>query len=579
MFTLPESGLADLSDDALRELEAEGRNAFNDLSIDEDSTAEQIAEAETVADAVDTVRGELAARATAAKERADKVAALSERMAEPEDEEEPVEDEAPIVEVPVEDAEDEEEEEMAVEALPLPQTPEAAPVAEETTPDAEASTTTQEGDVESTTEQPEAVAAAASPSERAAQNASTPSIPKAPAVLIASAAPDVPDHSTGQRLDGIEGITAAVTARLSSLDRSGGSPHKQRLGAVRLTRTFDDAHRQEAFRSDDEMLDAVYASALENQHLVAAAGWGSPSETLYGLCSGDNTTDGTLSIPEFSVSRGGIRYTKGTDYSVVAAAIGFDHTEAEVIADTPKGAYTVPTPSFTDVRLEAVGVVVRAGLLQRVGYPEQIADIVQKALIAHQHKVSAKSIAAISAAAGTALTPVDEAALSSTLDSLLFAAESMRQIHRLSDSRVFEVILPHWMKEALKAEIGRRTARPGIAVTDAEVKEYFSSRNLAVQFVYGLDELTTPAVKPPDTATALIYPAGSWMRGQTDVANLDTVYDSTLLNTNEYTALFTEEGVLNVQKCLGTYKLTIPVSATGRTGWANLDQKFGVVEA
>jgi hypothetical protein len=556
-FNLPESGLADLSDDALRELEAEGVAAFKALDINEDSDSDTITEGERIADAVDTVRAELTARAEAAAERAEKVVSLQDRMKE-------VEPEAEVVET---------------ETATTDDTPEVVvtetPTAEDDTP-AVTDTAAPEATVEDTQE---AVAASASPAERAAANAPAPRLPKESAVLIASAAPDVPDFSTGQKLDGIEAVTAAVTARLSSMDRSGGTPHKQRLGAVRLTRSFDEAHRQDTYRSDDEMLDAIYASALENQSLVAAAGWSSPSETMYDLCSGDNTTDGTLSIPEFSVSRGGIRYTKGTDYSVVDAAVGFDHTEAEVIADTAKGSYTVPTPSFTDLRLDAVGVVVRAGLLQRVGYPEQIADVVQKALIAHQHKVSAKTIGVISTAAGAALTPVDEAALSSTLDSLLFAAESIRQINRLSDSRVFEVIVPHWMKIALKAEIGRRTARPGIAVSDAEVNDYFSSRNLAVQFVYGLDDLTTPAVEPQTSTTALIYPAGSWMRGQTDVANLDTIYDSTLLNTNQYTALFTEEGILAVQKCLQTYKLTIPVTITGRTGAASLDQPFGVVEA
>jgi hypothetical protein len=49
----------------------------------------------------------------------------------------------------------------------------------------------------------------------------------------------------------------------------------------------------------------------------------------------------------------------------------------------------------------------------------------------------------------------------------------------------------------------------------------------------------------------LAYPAGTWLRGSDDTIRLETIYDSTKLSTNQYTALFTEEGVLVAQVCNG----------------------------
>ena len=590
MFTLPESGLADLSDDALRELEAEGRNAFNDLDISDESTAEQIAEAEAIADAVDAVRGEMGNREAAATERADKIAQLSERMAEEseEDAEDEPEEDAPVAE------EDDEEPEMAAEEAPVEpvaasdETPDTAVVEDTPTVEADVATDipTEGADVAESTEQPEAVAAAASPSERAAQNAGTPSIPTAPSrlSLVASVAPDVPGIPAGTDAHSIEGIVAAVEARVSRMKGQQGQGY-QRFGTLAFNRQFPEELRQDNYRDDTELFEAATRSAKMSsaESLVAAAGWGATSETMYDLCN-DTATDGLISLPEFQVSRGGIRYTAGTDYSTVYAGVGFDLTEAEVIAESPtKGSYEVPTPSFVDARLDAVGIVIRAGILQRVGYPEQIADVIAKAMVAHANKVNAKVVAAILAGSGTPLTPVEEGAFYSTLDSLVFIAESIRTKHRLADSRAMEVKLARWVKPTIKADLARRTARPSAAVSDAEVNEWFTSRNLSVEFIYGLDELDTSSalqVGPKAETTALIYPSGTWANGVSDVANLDTIYDSTLLYTNEYTALFVEEGILTVARCNHeSAAATLPVSATGMAANNTLDQAFGTVEA
>jgi hypothetical protein len=50
------------------------------------------------------------------------------------------------------------------------------------------------------------------------------------------------------------------------------------------------------------------------------------------------------------------------------------------------------------------------------------------------------------------------------------------------------------------------------------------------------------------------------------VVNLDTIYDSTLLATNEYTALFAEDGWAVLQTCPDARQYTVEVDVSGCVG-------------
>nr|DAR83464.1 MAG TPA: hypothetical protein [Caudoviricetes sp.] len=47
---------------------------------------------------------------------------------------------------------------------------------------------------------------------------------------------------------------------------------------------------------------------------------------------------------------------------------------------------------------------------------------------------------------------------------------------------------------------------------------------------------------------------------------MDTVYDSTLLGQNDYTALFTEEGYLVAKRGHDARVVTVPINPNGGTG-------------
>ena len=64
----------------------------------------------------------------------------------------------------------------------------------------------------------------------------------------------------------------------------------------------------------------------------------------------------------------------------------------------------------------------------------------------------------------------------------------------------------------------------------------------------------------------LLYSAGTWVRGSNDIITLDTLYDSTLLANNDYTALFTEEGWLVAKRGVDSRLVTVNITANGGYG-------------
>lgn len=333
--------------------------------------------------------------------------------------------------------------------------------------------------------------------------------------------------------------------------------------------------------SQDTIFELVKEAGNEKRltggSLTAAAGWCAPSETVYDLCANEST-DGIWDIPELQVRRGGLNFTKGPDFSDIYALGGFDLTEAEVEAGTEKTCWAVPCPDFTDVRLDAVGICITAGLLQRAAYPEIVDRYLQGGVIAHQHRIAAKLIADANTVAGAALslTNVFPNALS-LLHALELVAEGERQRYRLPFGATLEVVLPRWIRPALRADLANRTGVELTNVTDAQLNAHFTNRGLRVQFVYNYQPLTLTsnvAADYPSTLEALIYPAGTFTKLTDDVISLSTVYDSTNLKVNAYTALFFEEGVALANTCWAPRRISLPLSVSGLTAAANINQDW-----
>lgn len=310
---------------------------------------------------------------------------------------------------------------------------------------------------------------------------------------------------------------------------------------------------------------------LPGGSLVAAAGWCAPSEILYDLFELENGTAGILDLPEVQISRGGIQFSPGPDFSAIWGGTGYFHqTEAQVIAATVKPCMVVPCPTFSEKRLEVEGVCITGAFLQDRGYPEMVARFTRGVMIAHRRKMNAFKIAQV--VAGSTLVNYDAAALvalsvetddHSLASRLLWITEiqitDYRYKHRMADDAMLEVLLPSWLRLVIRADVQRRTgtsAEEAFDITNQMIDGWMRMRGARVQWLYDWQDVysggsatlsfggSTLTRTPPRTVDMVIYAAGTFVAGVADVIRLDTVYDSTNLALNQYTQLFTEEGIL-----------------------------------
>jgi len=539
------SNLAELSDERLAEYVSGLRSAFSALVENETPTAEQVTQAEQYADAIEAAVTEQQGREAATAELAARHEALRSRFsdttAEPEGEGEGDESAEPTDEEVAEDGDS---------------GGDSGGSGDTTT----ASATTRPANV-----------------RELARRTTRPPAPRRTANPISiTAAADVPEFATGSALDGMEAVGTALVNRMRGFGTPSGDGETENLhhyGVATFRLDFPRDLTIDRGSDDMEVLSRAQSeSRLPGNSLVAAGGWCAPSETLYDLCTSE-TSEGILSVPEVNVARGGIRYTSGPDFSTIYTNVGFSQTEAQAISGTSKTCYEVPCPSFTDVRLDVVGLCIKAPILTNVAYPELVQRWLSGSMVAHQHKVNAKVIAALATAAGAAkvITGLGSTA-SDTLGGLELIADGIRQKYRMSMSASLEVVLPFWAKGAIRSDLANRQGQSSSdAVTDQQITAHFAARNLAVQFVYDWQDLAAPpAVAYPTTFNALMYPAGTFIKGTSDVISLNAVYDSASLATNVYTALFFEEGVLVAKMCNEAALVTLPVCNAGRVGAANL---------
>lgn len=418
------------------------------------------------------------------------------------------------------------------------------------------------------------------------------------------AAPNLAAVNAGTVFENI-GEVARAAERQFALHPSGGSGQQFiRTPVMYLEREFPPELRVREGMNHEAIMDvfdtAADQSKLPGGSLVAAAGWCAPSEIDYGLFELEGTA-GMLSLPEAQISRGGIQFTTGPDFSTIFGGSGYWHqTEAQVQAATSKPCMVISCPSFTEKRLEVEGVCITGAFLQDRGYPEMVARFVRGALKAHARKMNIFKINQLVAGstlfdytnianlAATTTEFKDLSVVNRLLGILDIQAVDYRYKYRMDPEATLEVVLPDWLIASVRADISRRTGiSPADAqnVTRAMFNSWMTDRNLRAQWIYDwLDAYNTTNTSIvgqtagiytlPTTVEALLYAPGTWVAGVSDVVRLDTVYDSTNLALNQYTQLFTEEGILVAKRGFESRRIKTTIDPSGVTS-ATVDMTTG----
>lgn len=320
---------------------------------------------------------------------------------------------------------------------------------------------------------------------------------------------------------------------------------------------------------------------LPHGSLTAAGGWCAPSEQLYDFCEVPQATD-LVSLPEIAIRRGGVRWPVEPDLSEIFNSFQFFFTEPQLEAVDVEGNPTaikqcveIPCPDeFEELRLNAVGYCVEAGILQNQGWPELIEWFMRSLTQEHFRALSRRTVTDMVAGSTAVTIPVDAqiAAGSSVLNSLALMATNLRLDRGLGRTATIEGVAPSWLHEVIRADLANQAGTDSKAVTDAQITSWLTARNIALQFVGDWQTRGTgqpgnlQTVVYPGTVNVLLYPAGTWFRSLSNVIELGVMYPKEQLQVNRYTRFFTEDAIAVGKRCNQSLNVTIPICPSGAIG-------------
>lgn len=401
-----------------------------------------------------------------------------------------------------------------------------------------------------------------------AQHAPAPKVPEKRLAVTASV--DIPGVAHGSNLTGIDALTEVVSRKAKSMPVTRGNPNNQLVASVRndFEHTLDERSSPAQVK---ELFDYL-TSPEKQQALVAGGGWCAPSEIRYDFfniaCS-----SGLIDLPTVGVTRGGIQFPVSPSLADTVNSIAFggfavtfngdsvpwlwteDDDIAAATGSPTKPCVRVPCPTFDEERLELYGICLTAGNLADSAYPEATQNMIQLLMAAHEHAINAR-ILSLMVAASSAVTSITggaatDAAAPRIYNAVGLAATDYRERYGMCLDDVLEVVLPAWVREVIRADLAWKAGVELQAVPNSEIDSYFTARNVRVQWVddwqvrgSGQFGNATAMTAWPTTVDFLIYAAGTFIHGNGMSLDLGVVRDSVLNETNDHTALWSEEAHL-----------------------------------
>ncbi|MYV26384.1 major capsid protein [Rhodococcus sp. DSM 6344] len=422
----------------------------------------------------------------------------------------------------------------------------------------------------------------------------TPDAPRA--TIIASA--DVAGFGQGQNLSTSD-LARAANVKLQGFPQVRVPNQEYSVPVASISIPFEEQLTADG-KNDQEAIDyAADTSRLEGGSLVAA-GWCAPSETLYEL--GGILADasaGLVDLPEVQAKRGGLRFTEGPDYAAIygdptfgfiqtepqsIAGTGFTTATGGTVAGTEKPFYRVPCPEFTDVRAEAVGLGVVAGILANDAYPEVTQEVVEHGLIAHAHRINTRTLNRQATLSGAPIAlALGPSATTSVLNAVDIQISDYRYANRMADNAELEVVLPLWAKPVIRADQAVRNGSnvsEALEVTDQKIEAWFRARNARVQWVYDWQDAfsgkvggfgsAAPITAWPETIDIMIYKAGTFVRARGEIINVSAMYDTVNLKKNDFHVIFIEEKLLVIKRRWKSRLVRVPLAVNGTVGAAQV---------
>lgn len=435
---------------------------------------------------------------------------------------------------------------------------------------------------------------------------------KAPRLAV-TASIDIPGISHGSDITTMESLGAAFAkkAKAVPVSRSGSTEQGHIVATVKnaFEHTVDD---RTSFAQVGELINHLTRPEVK-ESLVAGGGWCAPSEIRYDFfniaCS-----DGLIDLPTVGITRGGIQFPVSPSLADAIGsnafggfAVPFSNAsvpwlwtegddEATVTGSPNKPCMRIPCPTFDEERLDCYGICLTAGNLTNDAYPEATQNTLQLLMRAHERAINARLIALMVAASSAAISTGEFAGggteatarpvFQQVFGGIDLGATDYRARYGMCTDDVLEVVAPYWLRNVIRADLAWRTGIDLLSVTDGVITQFFTDRNLRVQWVSdwqvrgaGQFGNATPMTAWPTTADVMIFAAGTFLHGQGMTLDLGVIRDSVLNAENDYTAAWSEECHLIARVGHESRQYRITFSVMGATTVASVPPASGTLGA
>lgn len=508
--------------------------------------AKDVEIARQLADAIDTVRGELKQRAELARQREQEIATIMSRVhAQSEGEEDP-------------DSTDDGENDDADDDKEAEDDP--------ATDSGSASTRSLDRPLPKIADLARSKRAAATTTSIRARQV-TPD--RKSGTTTVTAAADVPGITAGTELTDRVSIRKAVIERWQALS---GSRTSGRIPVIRMQMNYPDDRVLKS--GDEEGNFAKIQSLLSPMALTASGGICAPPAGYYDtntLVTGARPLRDSL--PVFGAERGGIRFIPSTSLADFgAAAIGVT-TSTEDLGGATKPCATVTCEDAEDALVQAISRCLQFGNYNARTHPEYVTHLIDITIAAQARQAEQELWASMCSAATAVSSSGTLSAWRELYGSVAQAAAAFRSRHRMAPESVLRFAAPAWLADMLSVDITRQA--PGDNTVAGVDRAAFGSwlSKLNVRVTWTLEGGNSPdqvfgAQAPgallswPGSVETILYPEGTYLFLDGGTLDLGVVRDSTLNVTNDF-QLFAEsfESVAFIGP--EAYCMTLDVCASG----------------
>jgi hypothetical protein len=426
--------------------------------------------------------------------------------------------------------------------------------------------------------------------------------PKAPTAKLAITA-----SANGSDIPSMEALAAAFMDKATNIPSTslGRQAPRHKVASIRNEHAHTVDDRRNPMQVQEIWRELVNGGGDTAEALVAGGGWCAPNEIMYDFFNIAGQPR-TIDLPTIGVTRGGIQFPTspaigdvffqagGSNPASGFGGFAFPFNNASdpwlwsetddiltVTGSVNKPTLRIPCSSFTSQRLEAYGLTVTAGNLTDSAYPEQTQNFIRLLRAAYAHAINARLIGLMVTASGGANTVgavTTDAAVPRVPNAVGLAATDYRTRFAMDENAVLEVVLPFWLLEVMRADLGYKPGLNNLALaaaTDAEIIGLFTAKNVRPQFVSdwqvrGANQLGNATVQLvwPASVQFMLYAAGTFVHGQGMSLDLGVVRDSILNAENDFTAAWAEETHLIAQVGHASRLYTCAFQVSGQVGGA-----------